>query len=223
MRAPTDAECADAVGHRLSRSRPAWPSTISAVGGARRLSQAISEGESISILVEVRDSGGVIAAAEQGAVGVVLRGLCDDLHGPAALPLLVYGPSLRDAAEVSADAVVVAADGDDGELADLVEQAHALGIECVVRVGDEEGLERVLEHLDPEILLLVAEDLDDDEPPLDRLLALLPDVPAGKLAIAELVGALPHDVQELERAGVDAVLVSTVDARSLVTDGPPDV
>ncbi len=193
------------------------------MSGSRRLSQAISEGESISILVEVRDADGVSAAERHGAEGVVLRGLADDFRGPASLPLLVYGPSLRDAAETSADAVVIGADDDDQHLVDLVEQAYALGIECVVRVGDEDGLERVLEHVDPEIFLLVAEDIDDDEAPLDRLLALLPDIPAGKLAIAELAGARLNDVRELERAGIDAVLVSDTDVRSLVGDGSPDV
>jgi hypothetical protein len=193
------------------------------VSGSRRLSQAISEGESISVLVEVRDVDGVSAAAEQGAEAVVLRGIADDVRGPAALPLLVYGPSLRDAAEMSADAFVIGAGDDDHQLVDLVEQAYALGIECVVRVRDEEGLERVLDHVDPEVFLLVAEDIDDDEAPLDRLLALLPDIPAGKLAIAELAGARLGDVRELERAGVDAVLVSATDVRPLVGDGPPSV
>ena len=172
------------------------------MSGSRHLSQAISEGERISVLVEVRDAGGARAAADQGATGIVLRGL---------------------AAEIGADAVVVAADGDDRLLEQLVEQASALGLECVVRVGDEDELERVLGHLDPEILLLVAEDADEHEGPLDRVLALLPDVPAGKLAIAELAGAAHGDVRELERAGVDAVLVSDADVRSLVAEGPPDV
>jgi len=210
----------------MCRSRkplPPRPSTISAVSGSRHLSQAISEGERISVLVEVRDGEGARAAAEQGAKGIVLRGLADDLGERSELPLLVYGPSVRDAAEIGADAVVVAADDDDRLLDELVQQTYALGLECVVRVGDEDGLERVLERLDPEIFLLVAEDVGDDEEPLDRLLALLPDVPAGKLAIAELAGATLGDVQELERAGVDAVLVSDADVRSLVAEGPPDV
>ncbi|MDH4176676.1 MAG: hypothetical protein OEW31_00285 [Thermoleophilia bacterium] len=193
------------------------------MSGARRLSQAISEGERISILVEVRDGEGAQAAGEQGAEGIVLRGLAEGVGDRSDLPLLVYGPSLRHAADVSADAVVLVADDDEHVLAEQVEQAHALGLECVIRVGDEDGLERVLEHLDPEILLLVAEDVDDDEAPLDRLLALLPDIPAGKLAIAELAGAASHDVQELQRAGVDAVLVSDTDVRALVGDVPPDV
>jgi hypothetical protein len=198
-------------------------STISAVSGSRHLSQAISEGERISVLVEVRDGEAARAAAEHGATGVVLRGLADGLADRPDLPVLVYGPSARDAAEIGADAVVLGVDGDDDVLGELVHQAAALGLECVVRVGDEDELQRALELLDPEIVLLVAEGVDDDEAPLDRLLALLPDVPAGKLAIAELAGALHDDVQELERAGVDAVLVSDTDVRSLVTEGPPNV
>ena len=41
---------------------------------------------------------------------------------------------------------------------------------------------------------------DDDQHHLDRLLELLPDVPAGKLAIAELVVASRADIDELEQA-----------------------
>jgi indole-3-glycerol phosphate synthase len=193
------------------------------VTGARRLSQAISEGERISILLEVRDGADARAAVRHGVEGIVLRGLADDLVGGSELPLLVYGPSLRDAADAAADAVVVAADATDDELDALVEQAHCLGLECVVRVADEDDLEHALERLDPEILLLVADDTDEDEEPLERLLALLPDVPAGKLAIAELARAEASDVAELERAGVDAVLVSDTDVRALVGDDPPEV
>ena len=39
------------------------------------------------------------------------------------------------------------------------------------------------------------------------MLDLLPDVPAGKLVIAELAAPTDEDVDELERAGVDAVIV----------------
>ena len=91
-----------------------------------------------------------------------------------------------------------------------------------MRVRDDEELERALEHVDPEIVLLTAERAEDEQAPLDRLLELLPDVPAGKLAIAELADASREDVEELERAGVDAVLV-TGDVEALVGDAVPDV
>jgi len=189
---------------------------------ARRLSQAISEGDGISVLVEVRDSHAAEVAAADGADGLVLRGLVEGLGAATNLPVLVYGPSLRDAADATADAVVVGADDDPEEVAAAVDQAASLGLECVVRVADEDALESVLEQLDPELLLLCADDAGDDETPLERLLALLHDVPAGKLVVAELTAASRADVEELERAGVDAVIVSG-DARPLVGDDPPDV
>ena len=81
---------------------------------------------------------------------------------------------------------------------------------------------RAFDQVDPEIVLLTAERAEAAQAPLDRLLELLPDVPAGKLAIAELAGASREDVEELERAGVDAVLVSG-DVEALVGDAVPDV
>ncbi len=140
-----------------------------------------------------------------------------------ALPLLAYGPAPEDAAESAAAAVVLTLAGDDDEeLHGLADRCHALGLELVVRVRDDDELERVLEHLDPEILLLTAELAEPEQHALDRLLELLPDVPAGKLAIAELADASREDVEVLERAGVDAVLVAG-DVEALVGDGVPDV
>jgi indole-3-glycerol phosphate synthase len=55
------------------------------------------------------------------------------------------------------------------------------------------------------------------------LLDLLHDVPAGKLAIAELHDATPEDVSELERSGVDAVLVSHGVLAALIPADPPEV
>ncbi len=189
---------------------------------ARRLSQAISEGDGISVLVEVRDAHAAGVATADRADGLVLRGLVDGLGAVTQLPVLVYGPSLRDAADATADAVVVGTDTAIADVAGAVDQAIALGLECVVRVADEDALEAVLDQLDPELLLLCADDVEDDETPLERLLALLHDVPAGKLVVAELAVASRTDVEELERAGVDAVIVAS-GAGSLIGESPPDV
>jgi Indole-3-glycerol phosphate synthase len=190
------------------------------VTGLRRLSQAISEGDGISVLVEVRDADGARAAAAQGAEGLVVRLAAGGIRDATELPLVWVG-SADDAGD--ADAVVVDVDAAGDQLAELVDAVHALGVECVLKVRDEEDLELVLEAVDPEILLLSAEEADDDQHHLDRLLELLPDVPAGKLAIAELAVASPDDVAELERAGVDAVFVTTGDIGLLVGDAHPEV
>jgi indole-3-glycerol phosphate synthase len=54
-------------------------------------------------------------------------------------------------------------------------------------------------------------------------LELLAEVPAGKLAIADLAVTTEDEVQELERAGVDAVIVHTADVSPLVGEAPPEV
>ncbi|HEX3291144.1 MAG TPA: hypothetical protein VHR46_07090 [Gaiella sp.] len=185
----------------------------------RRLSQAIAEGDGISVLVHVRDADGARRAEASGAEGVVVQSGQADLRTHTELPLLAYGPAPDEAS--AADAVVLTADDPDA-LTALAERCHELGLEYVVRVRDDDELEHVLEHIDPEILLLAADAADSEQEPLDRVLDLLPDVPAGKLAIAELAGASREDVEELERAGIDAVLV-TGDVEALVGDGVPDV
>jgi indole-3-glycerol phosphate synthase len=192
------------------------------VTGARRLSQAIAEGDGISVLVEVVDGAGAAAAQEQGAEGLVVRRAAgsvlflDGLH----LPVLAFA-SAQAPGQVDAVVIDVAEHGD--AVGDVVEAAQAQGLECVLRVRDEDELEEVLELVDPEILLLSAEDAEEGQDHLERLLELLPDVPAGKLAIAELAGASRSDVLELERAGVDAVIVSGSDVESLVGDALPEV
>jgi hypothetical protein len=94
--------------------------------------------------------------------------------------------------------------GDETAVALVADFASGAGspspeLELALRVRDEEELERALEELDPELLVLAGT--------LERVLDLLPDVPAGKLVIAELPAATEEDVDELERAGVDAVIV----------------
>lgn len=187
--------------------------------GARRLSQAISEGDGISVLVEVRDGEGARAAEAQGAEGIVLRAAAAGVREATQLPILLYG---AEPAGSEADAFVVEAWLEGASLESLLGGAEALGVECVVKVRDEDDLELALERLDPEILLL-SNEAGTEDVSLDRLLDLLPDIPAGKLAIAELAQASRDDVEELERAGVDAVLVTGGDVGPLVGDQPPEV
>lgn len=180
-----------------------------------RLGQAIAEGDGISVLVEVRDTSAAGSAEGQGADGLVVRRGADAVRGATGLPLLYLGAA-SEAQAASADAVVVPAD------VSAWDAASELGLECVVRVEDPADLERALEELDPEIFLLSVEP-GSAEDALERLLELLHDVPAGKLAIAELRDATASEVAELERAGVDAVLVTARDVGALVPAEPPEV
>jgi hypothetical protein len=182
-----------------------------------RLSQAIAEGDGISFVVEVSDAPGAQAAEAQGADALAASTNAGAVRDGSQLPVLHLGRPF-DAQGASADAVVIEPDPA------LWDEAHRSGLECVVRVTAPSALERALDDFDPEVFLLsVAADADEDDDPLAVVLELLHDVPAGKLAIAELRDATADDVAELERSGVDAVLVSPDGLAALVQDDPPDV
>ena len=97
------------------------------------------------------------------------------------------------------------------------------GLECVVDVRDADELAAVLERLDPEIFLLSPRRGSNGEEALESVLDLLEDVPAGKLAIADLRVTTRDEIAELERAGVDAVIVGTSDVDGLAGAAPPEV
>ena len=160
---------------------------------SRRLSHAIAEGDGISLIVAVDGPEAAAAAQADGAEAVFLRdrGLLDAVRGATTLPVLAHARHVSH----GVDACILEPD-DSIELADNVERVH--------HVGDEETLEDVLERFDPELLLLAAGDADD---PLQCVLDLLSDVPAGKLAIADMGHASREAIEKLERAGVDAVLL----------------
>jgi len=185
---------------------------------SRRLSQAISEGDGISLLVPVDAIDAARAAEQSGAEGIVVRGRVDGLREATTLPLLYVGAELDDAAD--ACLLWVEQTRDDISLHELTAAAAHHGLEAVIGVRDDEELEQALEELDPEILLLSPEDDDD---PLEQVLDLLPDVPAGKLAIAEVRIRSREDVVALERAGVDAVIVEPGDVARLVGEVAPEV
>jgi indole-3-glycerol phosphate synthase len=196
------------------------------VSGGRRLSQAISEGDGISIVAVVGDAAAARAAEDQGAEGVALLGPADDVREATALPLLFrVDASAEEARNAGADAclIVIEKHDEDEHLEDLHVRASNLGLEIVADVHDEESLTASLERIDPEIFLLSPRDAEDDEDDIDRILDLLPDVPAGKLAIADLHAATREDVVALERAGVDAVLVDSKKIAHLVGGAPPEV
>jgi hypothetical protein len=180
------------------------------VPGSRRLSQRISEGDGIAIIVCVDDVDGARAAEEQGAKAIAVYSAIDGIRGATSLPLLWIGagtPSEADAIRIRPD--------------ELTDAHHTL--EAVVDVRDDEELELALERLDPEIFLLSSREIDEDADPLDAVLELLPDVPAGKLAIAQVDVGSRDEVLALERAGIDAVLVPAGHVGDLVGHQPLDV
>jgi len=192
----------------------------------RRFSHAIAEGDGISVIAAVEDPDAARAAESQRAEALVVRGDPAPVRDATSLPILWRAEvSVDEAAHVSDAYLVVfdALDDDDGRFEDLHRRALELGLDFAVEVRDEEELEQALDRVDPEIFLLSPAEADRDETPLGVVLDLLAAVPAGKLAIADLPQTTPHEVQELERAGCDAVIVYSRDLSPLVGGPPPEV
>jgi indole-3-glycerol phosphate synthase len=193
----------------------------------RRLSQAISEGDGISVIVEVDGPEAARAAKEAGAEALFLsRGLegrLASIRSATELPIICRYDGQQATVLEGADACVI----DIGEgRSDSIERVRlALGdeFELAPRISRDEDLEFVLDELDPEIFVLAARTAGGDESPLERVLELLPDVPAGKLAIADIGARTRDEVEELERAGVDGVIVAAGNVAHLVGAAPPEV
>jgi indole-3-glycerol phosphate synthase len=167
--------------------------------------------------------GEVCAAYERGGAAALsvlteetqFGGSLDDLRAARAassLPILrkdfiVEPYQLYEAAVNGADAVLLIVNAlDDEPLSSLYEEARLLDLDCLVEVHDEEDLERALE-LDVDVLGINNRDLDDLSVDLETTPELITDVPAGKTVVSESGYRNYEQIAELERIGVDAVLV----------------
>ena len=192
------------------------------VQGGRRFSQAISEGDGISLVVVVQAPEEARRAEGDGAEALLvysgLEGQLVAIQAATTLPILFHWDGEHAEALDGADACIVEAGS-----REWLEHVHlALGdrFELAFRIRDEDHLEAALEQFDPELFVLAGLNEDD---PLEHVLELLPDIPAGKLAIAELGATTRDEVVSLERAGIDAVLVTGGDVAHLVGDSVPRV
>jgi hypothetical protein len=188
----------------------------------RRLSQAISEGDAISVIVAVDGPEAARDAEEAGAEAVLVAaggGSLSAIRAATELPILVLFDAARAQSLDGADACIVDVRDDDRDWLDRVRIEVADRVELAPRIYKDEHLEFVLEELDPEVIVLGS---DGDEA-LAGALDLLPDVPAGKLAIADVGARSREEVVELERAGVDAVIVGAGSIGHLVGAAPPEV
>jgi indole-3-glycerol phosphate synthase len=93
------------------------------------------------------------------------------------------------------------------ELAELHGEAQALDLDVLVEVHDEEELEHALERIDADVIGINNRDLTDFSVDLDRTYELLSEVPAGKTVVSESGIHHRDQLDDLERVGVDAVLV----------------
>jgi indole-3-glycerol phosphate synthase len=191
-----------------------------------RFSQAISEGDGISVIPVLEGDVRRLAALAEaaGAEAVAVWGPADvaGARSKTALPVLLRSPELelgergdlRLLNPPDADACVLVYErwADYEHLEHLHARLLDEDVDCVVDVRNEDELEQALERLDPEILLISERDRDRDEDDLERTLDLLPDVPAGKLVISDAHVMAREQALALERAGVDAIVARALAA-----------
>jgi indole-3-glycerol phosphate synthase len=169
----------------------------------------------------VEDVVGTYEAAGAAALSILTEerhfaGSLADLRAARAacgLPILrkdfVVDPyQVVESAVAGADAILlIVAALDDRALAALHAQATALDLDVLVEVHDDEELQRALEAVDPDLIGINNRDLADFSVDVERTFELLTDVPAGKTVVSESGFHHPDQLHELERVGVDAVLV----------------
>ena len=153
----------------------------------------------LSVLTEEAHFGGSLDDLREARAACVLPVLQKDF--------IVDRYQLYEAAVAGADAVLlIVAALDDDQLARLLDEAHGLDLDCLVEIHDEPELERALE-VDAEVLGINNRDLADFSVDVQTTFELMPDVPAGKTVVSESGIAERATLEELERVGVDAVLI----------------
>ena len=81
-----------------------------------------------------------------------------------------------------------------------------LDLDAIVEIHDDDELEAALE-IDADVIGINNRDLEDFSVDIQRTFDLLADVPAGKTVVSESGIVYREQIEELERVGVDAVLV----------------
>jgi indole-3-glycerol phosphate synthase len=221
---------------RESVSQSDLERTVSALEEPRPFAEALTRPAGISLIAEHKrrsPSAGeiragatveaVVQAYERGCAAAVsiltepfhFGGSLDDLRAARAaidLPILrkdfIVDPyQVYEAAAAGADAILlIVAALHPEDLRILHREARALDLDVLVEVHDEEELDVALD-IEADVVGINNRDLTDFSVDLERTFELLSDVPAGKTVVSESGITRREQLDELERVGVDAVLV----------------
>jgi indole-3-glycerol phosphate synthase len=168
---------------------------------AAEIASAYEEGgaAALSVLTDEAHFGGSITDLTEARRACELPVLQKDF--------IVDRYQLYEAALAGADAIlliVAALDGED--LGALHTEARGLDLDCLVEVHKESELETAL-TVDADVIGINNRDLDDFSVDVGTTFELITDVPAGKTVVSESGIADRSTLEELERVGVDAVLI----------------
>lgn len=182
----------------------------------------IREGGDIADIVRAYEAGGAAALSiltEERNFG----GSLDDLRAARAacgLPILrkdfiVDSYQVIESAAAGADAILlIVAALEPKDLKRLYDEARGVDLDVLVEVHDEAELACALEVVDADVIGINNRDLGDFTVDIRRTFELLSDIPAGKTVVAESGFHTRRQIEELERVGVDAVLIGEALMRS---------
>jgi indole-3-glycerol phosphate synthase len=191
---------------------------VSVIAEHKRRSPSAGEirpGSSVADVVTSYERGGAAALSvltEPGFFG----GSLDDLteaRGASHLPILrkdfiVDGYQVYESAAIGADAILlIVAALSQKELVALHAEALALDLDVLVEVHSAEELQAALEVVDADVIGINNRNLEDFTVDVETTFELLADVPAGKTVVSESGFHSREQLDELERRGVDAVLI----------------
>ena len=191
---------------------------LSVIAEFKRRSPSAGEirpGATVDEIVGAYERGGAAALSiltEEENFG----GSLDDLVAARAasdLPILrkdfiIDHYQIVESAIAGADAILlIAAALEPSDLAALYSDAVGLDLDVLVEVHDERELAAVLDAVDPDLIGINNRDLRDFSVDVERTHALLADIPAGKTVVSESGLREREQLAELERVGVDAVLI----------------
>jgi indole-3-glycerol phosphate synthase len=174
----------------------------------------LSNGSALEEIVKAYERGGA-AALSVLTEGPHFGGSLEDLAAArrvTRLPILrkdfIVDPyQVYESAVAGADALLlIVAALEDAALEELNGQARALGLDVLVEVHDGYELERATQ-LGAELIGINNRDLATFTVDVGRTFELLPRVPDGAVVVSESGVGARAQLEELERAGVHAVLV----------------
>ena len=191
---------------------------VSLIAEHKRRSPSAGEiraGATVADIVAAYQRGGA-AALSVLTEGPHFGGSLDDIRearSASSLPILrkdfvVDAYQVYESAAAGADAILlIVAALRPPELAELHAEAAALDLDVLVEVHDEDELACALEVADADVIGINNRDLASFEVDVERTYELLADVPAGKTVVSESGFHSRDQLEDLERVGVDAVLI----------------
>jgi indole-3-glycerol phosphate synthase len=165
------------------------------------LARAYEEGgaAALSVLTDERHFGGSLSDLSEARAACELPILQKDF--------LIDRYQIYEAAVAGADAILlIVAALDDDDLDTFHAEARELDLDCLIEVHRESELERAL-AVDADLIGINNRNLDDFSVDVQTTFELITDVPAGKAVVSESGIADRDTLDELERVGVDAVLI----------------